>query len=201
MAGKIWALALLLLCAIAPIHGLKAQQAGVAASATLPPYRINAGDEIEVHVWGEERLQRKIRVLPDGSFSFPLVGRVVAVNRLPSEIEQAVSARLAQQYKESVPFVTVSVINPSGMQFSVVGKVKSPGVFTPGRYVNALEAVTLAGGPTEFANLDDVKIIRKSGESLTWLRVRLSDAMKGNPRGATASGIPQIQGGDTVVVP
>ncbi|HET6942899.1 MAG TPA: polysaccharide biosynthesis/export family protein, partial [Sphingomicrobium sp.] len=41
-----------------------------------PAYRINPGDEIEVMVWGDERLQRTVRVLPDGSFAFPLVGQV-----------------------------------------------------------------------------------------------------------------------------
>ncbi len=48
-----------------------------------PAYRINAGDEIEVMVWGDERLQRTVRVLPDGTFAFPLVGQIVATNQLP----------------------------------------------------------------------------------------------------------------------
>ena len=36
-------------------------------SPTTTPYRINAGDELEVLVWGDERLQRDVLVLPDGS--------------------------------------------------------------------------------------------------------------------------------------
>lgn len=188
---------LALLFVALPIDRLPAQQPPLQA---LVPYRINPGDEIEVHVWGEERLQRTIRVLPDGTFSFPLVGQIVAANRLPSDVEKAVSAKLTEQYRNSVPFVTVSVISPSGLQFSVVGKVRSPGAFTPGRYVNVLEALSLAGGPSEFANLDDVTIIRKTGNGLVWQRVRLGDAMRGNTRSAPADGIPQMQAGDTVVV-
>jgi protein involved in polysaccharide export with SLBB domain len=45
------------------------------ASAPKPAaraYTINPGDEIEIYVWGEERLQRVVRILPDGSFAFPL---------------------------------------------------------------------------------------------------------------------------------
>lgn len=42
----------------------------------VTPYRINPGDEIEVYVWGEERLQRQIRVLPDGTIAMPLVGQL-----------------------------------------------------------------------------------------------------------------------------
>ena len=44
----------------------------MAPSAPLKAYRINPGDEIEVYVWGDERLQRALKVLPDGSISFPL---------------------------------------------------------------------------------------------------------------------------------
>lgn len=201
MIAKPWALLLLLLAVLMEPGAVRAQQPSTVPETTLAPYRINAGDEIEVHVWGEERLQRRIRVLPDGSFSFPLVGRVVAVNKLPKEIEEIVSSRLAEQYRESVPFVTVSVLNPSGMQYTVIGKVRSPGAFSPGRYVNALEALSLAGGATEFANLDDVMIIRKVGGTLSWLPVRLADVVRGKARGQAAASIPEIQGGDTVIVP
>ena len=93
-----------------------------------------------------------VLVLPDGTFAFPLVGQVTAIGRLPSEIERLITVGLQPQYKGPVPQVTVSVKKPSGYQFSVIGKVRSPGTFTPGRYVNALEALAIAGGPSEFAN-------------------------------------------------
>ena len=78
-----------------------------------PAYRINAGDEIEVMVWGDERLQRVVRVLPDGTFAFPLVGQIVAAGQLPSDLERIISAALRPQYRGAVPQVTVSVKNPS----------------------------------------------------------------------------------------
>jgi polysaccharide export outer membrane protein len=177
-----------------------AQQGG---ASKLPAYRINPGDEIEVYVWGEERLQRGIRVLPDGSFSFPLVGRVEAAGKLPSDIEAAITKGLAAQFRDQVPQVTVSVRNPTGFQFSVIGKVRSPGVFTPGKYVNVLEAVGMAGGPGEFADTSNVLILRKQNGSLVTMRVRLNDAIKGNPssRDLAANGFPELQSGDTVIMP
>jgi polysaccharide export outer membrane protein len=93
------------------------------------------------------------------------------------------------------------VKNPAGFQFSVVGKVKGPGTFTPGRYVNALEALSIAGGATEFADLGNARIIRKSGNSLQTIRVRLVDALRGSGERLTTSDIPQILSGDTLVVP
>jgi polysaccharide export outer membrane protein len=164
-------------------------------------YRINPGDEIDVLVWGDERLQRSVRVLPDGTFAFPLVGQVVAAGRLPSELERIITAGLQPQYRGQVPQVTVSVKSPSGFQFSVIGKVKGPGTFTPGRYVNALEALSIAGGPSEFADLGNVRIIRKSGNELQTIRVRVVDALRGNAGRLTTNDIPQIISGDTLVVP
>lgn len=166
-----------------------------------PAYRINPGDEIEVMVWGDERLQRVVRVLPDGTFAFPLVGQVVASGQLPADLERIITAALRPQYRGVVPQVTVTVRNPSGYTFSVVGKVRAPGTYTPGRYVNALEALTIAGGPTEFASVSNVSILRKSGMKLQTIRVRLSDALKGDTSRLTESDIPFIQSGDTLVVP
>jgi polysaccharide export outer membrane protein len=176
-----------------------AQPAGGAPAST--PYRINAGDELEILVWGDERLQRTVLVLPDGTFAFPLVGQVSAAGHLPGEIERVITAGLQPQYKGPVPQVTVSVKRASGYQFSVVGKVRNPGTFTPGRYVNALEALAVAGGPAEFANTGSAKIIRKAGDQLFVLPVRLQDALRGDTSRLGPNEIPRIESGDTLVVP
>jgi len=171
-------------------------------SSHLQPYRINPGDELEVYVWGEERLQRTVKVLPDGTFSFPLVGQIEAINKLPREIEAEVSKGLRTQYRDTVPQVTVTVKAALGLQFSVAGKVKNPGSFVPGRYVNVLEALVMAGGPAEFADVGNVTILRKAPSgTLSSIKVRLSDLLKGNTSQADLKGLPQIQSGDTVIVP
>ena len=177
--------------------------AGTPLAATAgSTYRINAGDELEIYVWGEERLQRKVKVLPDGTIAFPLVGQIKVQGYLPSEVEALITNGLSAQYVGAVPQVTVSVAVPSGMQFSVMGRVKSPGTFTPGRYVNVLEALSMAGGPAEFANLDNVLIIRKSGAQLSALSVRLTPLFKlgSDAKDVAAGNILQIETGDTVIV-
>ncbi|MET3825527.1 MULTISPECIES: polysaccharide biosynthesis/export family protein [Sphingomonas] len=171
------------------------------APTQLRAYRINPGDEIEIYVWGEERLQRVVKVLPDGTFSFPLVGQIDALNKLPADIETLVSKGLRSQYRDTVPQVTVSVKAPTGLQFSVAGKVKAAGAFTAGRYVNVLEALVMAGGPADFADVGNVAILRKSGTGLNVIKVRLTDILKGNPSGRDLAGLPQLESGDTVIVP
>ena len=176
--------------------------AGAAATSTASTYRINAGDELEIYVWGEERLQRKVKVLPDGTMAFPLVGQIKVQGFLPSEVEGLITKGLGAQYVGAVPQVTVSVVAASGMQFSVMGRVKSPGTFSPGRYVNVLEALSMAGGPGEFANLDNVVIIRKSNEQLTTLNVRLAPLFKTgvDAKDVARANILRIETGDTVIV-
>jgi polysaccharide export outer membrane protein len=166
-----------------------------------PAYRINPGDEILVSVWGDERLNRSVRILPDGTFAFPLVGQIVAAGQLPAELERIIRAALQPQYRGAVPQVTVSVTNPSGYSFSVIGKVRSPGTFTPGRYVNALEALIIAGGPSEFASVSGAVILRKYGPRIQSIHVKLNDALRGDTRSLTEADIPFIQSGDTLVVP
>lgn len=194
--------------AATPWAAAMAAPAGPPAPAASPvtpplkPYRINPGDEIEIYVWGDERLQRVMKVLPDGSVSFPLIGRIDALNKLPTDIEGVVVQGLADQYRNSVPRVTVSVKNPTGLTFAVAGKVRSPGSFTPGHYVNVLEAVSVAGGPTEFADLSKVKIFRKQGNQVVVIDVRLDTALKGSASRADLEGaVVELQSGDTVVVP
>lgn len=173
-----------------------------AEGAQVSAYRINSGDALEIYVWGEERLQRTVNVLPDGTIAFPLVGQIRAQGMLPQQLEAQIRKGLEGQYRGQVPQVTVAV-NPTGLQFSVLGRVKSPGSYQPGRYVNVLEALSLAGGPNEFADLDNVVVIRKSGDGVRTLRVRMGSLFKG---GVSASDVQRanlirLESGDTVIIP
>ena len=180
-----------------------AAQAVMSSSTNLPVYRVNPGDELEIHVWREEQLQRVVKILPDGTFSFPLVGLVKAAGKTSVDIEKELTAGLVSQYFDGkVPNVTVSVRNPSGLQFSVIGKVKSTGTFTPGRYVTLLEALSFAGGADEFANLDNIVVVRKTSEGLTMIRAKLADILRNRASNAdSAKNILMIESGDTVIVP
>ena len=206
MKSKLFGGIALLLVQAAPVQAQQAlpQQTApraVAQPAALAAYRINPGDELDIFVWGEERLQRTVRVLPDGTFSFPLVGKVEALDALPSEIEARITKGLESQYRTAVPQVTVSVKTPAGLQFSVLGKVRSPGSFNPGRYVNVLEALSFAGGPAEFAQLGNVVIIRKTPTGAQAIRVKLNDILKGQVSDVSNDSLPLVRGGDTVIVP
>ncbi len=188
--------------AVATVPGTALALQAAPDSSALLPYRINPGDELEVYVWGEERLQRVIRVLPTAPspFRWSVGSRPSAACRRDRGADRqgagdAVSRRRAPGHGIGA--------RATGLQFSVIGKVRSPGSFTPGKYVNVLEAIGIAGGPSEFADVSGVTILRKQGDRLVQIRVRLTDALKGSPsaRDLAANGLPQLQSGDTVIVP
>ena len=166
-------------------------------------YRINAGDQVEINVWGEERLQRDLTVLPDGTIAFPLVGQLRIAGMLPQDVERMVTERLRNQYRGEVPFVTVSVKAPAGMRYSIIGRVRGPGVVSMTRYVTVLEALSQAGGPDEFANVDNIVVVRQTGDRTQTFRVRLGALLKGSvsERDIANAGLLQIAPGDVIIVP
>ena len=175
-----------------------------AAAPRTPEYRINAGDELEIFVWGEERMQRPVRVLPDGTFAFPLAGVVEAEGHSSRELAELLRQRLKGKYRDTVPDVTVAVRDPAGMRFYVVGKVRSPGSYPIGRTVNVVQALSVAGGPAEFADVGNAVIMRQTAVGQTVERINLSDVLKGGrslKAGPQGEALPMLAAGDVLVVP
>lgn len=192
-----------LLAALLP-GTLVAQTPGPLPASIPNEYRINPGDELEVFVWGEERLQRPVRVLPDGTFAFPLAGTIAAAGKTALEIAGTISERIKGNYRKAIPDVTVAVRDTAGARFYVVGKVRTPGGYAIGRTVNVVQALSLAGGTAEFADVDNAVILRQTPSGQSVERVRLSEVLKGSralSNGPQASPLPILGSGDVLVIP
>jgi len=99
-------------------------------------------------------------VRPDGGVSFPLAGDMQAAGKTPKALESLITERLQTYIPDAV--VTVSVIELRGLRVYVTGKVRNPGQFVVGRYVDVLQAIALAGGLTPFANDNNIHVIRRT---------------------------------------
>lgn len=175
-----------------------------AAPRTDGQYRINSGDELDVFVWGEERMQRAVRVQPDGTIAFPLAGTIKAVDRNVTDVAAEIRERIAVNYRSTVPDVTVSVRDATGMRFYVVGKVRTPGSYTSGTAVNVLQAISVAGGTSEFADIKHAVILRQTPTGQVVEPVKLSTLLKGGralDAGALATPLPILLSGDVLVIP
>lgn len=78
----------------------------------------------------------------------------------------------------------------------VVGKVRAPGVIQYREGMTVLEAILSAGGFTEFANPNDVMIVRREGDKFKNIEVKL----KGFIKKGDISKDPPLEPGDRIVV-
>ncbi len=181
------------------IFGLAVAIAATAgAQQVVPPdqsYKVLPGDMLQISVWGEENLQEEVLVRPDGAFSFPLCGDISARNRSVIELQEEITKRLSRYI--SNPVVTVSVAQVLGNKVYVIGQVTRPGVFVVNPQVDVLQALSMAGGTTPFASLNDIKILRRTGDRQQALQFRYNEVVQG--RNLEQNVI--LQSGDVVVVP
>lgn len=179
-----------LLCMFLPALASAAEPA-----STPPQYRISAEDVLDISVWREPDLQRQVIVRPDGGISFPLVGDIEAAGKTPAELQDDLVARLETYIPDAV--VTVSVVELRGLRIYVTGKVNNPGQYLVGRYVDVLQAITLAGGLTPFANRNEITIRRREDGREVVYDFNYNEV----ERGRNLSQNIQLRADDVVVVP
>lgn len=158
-------------------------------------YKILPGDVLQVSVWKEPDLQLELLVRPDGAISFPLAGEIQTKNRTVSELQVELTTRLARFINE--PVVTVSVKEVLGNKVYVIGQVNEPGAFVVNPQVDVLQALSMAGGATAFADLDNIRILRR----IDGVQSALSFNYKEVLRGRNLQQNVMLRSGDVVVVP
>jgi len=120
-------------------------------------YRLNAGDTIRIHVYGEEDLSfPQILIGPNGRISYPFLGELQVAGETVTTLQQQLVDGLRPDYLID-PRVSVAIVRYR--PFFVNGEVKQPGglEFQPG--LTLRKAISLAGGFTERANSKEVLVI------------------------------------------
>ncbi|MBL8023294.1 MAG: SLBB domain-containing protein [Elusimicrobia bacterium] len=141
--------------------------------------------------------QHDVRVGPDGAISLPTVHSLVVSGMTLTEIEKAVGSLCCSR---DVPgAVTVSLLQPAHSAYFVTGEVGHPGRYVMLRPMTVLEAVASAGGPTSFARLKKVQILRQGSPSVS-LDLSLLRHVAESEFNQDSLGI-KLQPHDTIVVP
>ena len=158
-------------------------------------YYLGPEDELEISIWNEDKLSRKVLVRPDGRFSFPLAGEIQASGMTPSQVRQEIESKISKYIPD--PVVTVMVTKVSSYKIYVIGQVKKAGIFEVGRYIDVIQALAMAGGLTPFASEDNIKILRTKKGKHHVISFKYSEIKKGRKLGQ----IVGLQSGDVIVVP
>lgn len=168
-----------------------------AAWAQTGQYRLNPGDILEISIWKDDAMLRTVTVLPDGMISYPLAGHINVAGMTAAELERELTNRLIEGRFYTNPALNVRVVQTQGNQIYVLGEVRTPGAFEAKRRLDVMQALSLAGGLTEYADRNDIVILRRNGNQRRTFRFDYAGAMSG--------GRPErnivLESGDTVVVP
>jgi polysaccharide export outer membrane protein len=158
-------------------------------------YVIGQGDVLEVFVWRNEQLSRQITVRPDGKISLPLIQDLQAEGLTAQQLKEQIARGLQQYVKNPVVTVIISQIN--SYKVSVLGKVVNPGVYPITTKTTLLEAISLAGGFTEWANQKKITVITTKGGQKKKLRVNYKKIVSGMDPAQNIT----LNRGDTIIVP
>lgn len=146
-----------------PANSEAAAAAAARMAAATTEYLIGPEDVLDISVWKNPELSRKVPVRPDGKVSLPLVNDIQAAGLTPSELRQQLATRLAEFVP--TPEVAVIVQEVQSLKVAVVGAVKTPGRFMLKSPATVLECIALAQGLTEFAARERIVVLRQNGNT------------------------------------
>lgn len=156
-------------------------------------YKIAPMDTLTVTVFRVPDLSGEYAVDLLGQISMPLVGDVVAADRTPEELDRVLTQKLAEKYFES-PDVSVGIKSSAGRLVTVDGAVTKAGAYPVLGPLTLMQAVALAGGAEEEANLRRVAVFRNVGGQ----RQAAAFDLVSIRHGETPD--PQVYAGDIVIV-
>ena len=160
-----------------------------------PAYLIGEEDVLAINVWKEPEISRVVPVRPDGKISLPLLNDVQAAGLTPMQLAMVITERLKKYVTD--PQVTVIVTAINSRRFYILGEVNRAGAYPLLPNMTVLQALSGAGGFTQFANLKGIYILRnESGKQMKY-----PFNYKEVIRGKLAEQNILLKPGDTIVVP
>lgn len=177
---------------LALLISLMSISSALAVDAT---YRLKAGDALNISVWGEETLQKDTKVLPDGSITFPLAGRIDVAGATAAEVEKRVTTKLTTYLPD--PQVTVVVSGTEGNRIFILGKVLKPGPVPLTGPMTVMQALSLTGGFDKFADLGAIKVLRNGKDGQIVMPIDYNALIKGQKLESNIV----LNAGDTILVP
>ncbi len=158
-------------------------------------YRIGAGDVLQISVWKNQELSVEVPVRADGRISVPLLDDVQAEGLTAIELKDVITDQLSEYITNPDVTVIVAVINSKRVY--VIGEVPRPGPIPMVQPLRVLEVISIAGGFNTFADKNNIRILRNSGNEVIEYRFDYEAFLRGGNPEANMYLMP----GDTVVVP
>lgn len=127
--------------------------------ATPANYRLGAGDEVIIDVWGSSQETFEGTVSPDGTVTIEGIGPCKIGGMSVAEANSYLKSKLGQRYSDSN--IQLSVGGTRSIQVQVMGEVNVPGTYTLSSLSSAFNALYAAGGINDIGTLRDIKVYRQ----------------------------------------
>lgn len=147
--------------------------------ATPANYRLGAGDDVIIDIWGASQETFTETISPDGVVVIEGVGPCKLGGMSVSEATSYLRSRLGQFYSGSS--ISLSVGSTRSIQVQVMGEVNVPGTYTLSSLSSAFNALYAAGGINDIGTLRDIKVYRQ-GRVISSIDV-YDYILNGNARG------------------
>jgi len=164
-------------------------------SAPMGDFVIGAGDVLQISVWREPELTRKVIVRPDGRIGLSLLGDVEASGLTVPELTRRLTDAFAKLVTE--PAVSIVVVEIHSLAVHVIGSVGRPGAYELGGPITVVELLARAGGITDAAKGREIVIVRTEGEKTRRFRFDYVSFIDGKN---LQQNIP-LRSGDVIIVP
>lgn len=165
------------------------------AATDDPNYVIGAQDVLDISVWKEPELTRTVPVRPDGKISMPLLNDMKAAGLTPLQLGAEITAGLKKFVTD--PQVTVIVITINSQRVYILGEVTRAGAYPLLPNMTVLQALSSAGGFTQFASLKKIYVLRVEDGKQIKHPFNYKDVLAGKAADQNIF----VQAGDTIVVP
>jgi polysaccharide export outer membrane protein len=119
----------------------------ILADAGSHGYVLRPGDQLNITVFGEQSLSQTATVLPDGTISYPLVGKVHVGGETIDGATRTLTDALRQYVRQ--PVVSIAVTQAAPDDVLVLGDVKTPGKYSLPSTARLADAIAAAGGLDE----------------------------------------------------
>lgn len=117
----------------------------VGSGADQSIYRLGPGDQVRMRIFGVDELSGEFRIDGMGDVSLPLIGEIALSGYTLAEAEQALAAEYGARYLRN-PQVTLSVVEFRSQQFTAIGALAQPRIYSTERKITLIEAIAMAGG-------------------------------------------------------
>lgn len=166
-----------------------------AAATQDPNYVIGPQDTLEISVWKEADLSRTVPVRPDGKISLPLLNDVQAAGLTPTQLRAQITERLKRYVTQ--PQVTVLVMTINSQRVYMLGEIAKPGAYPLLPGMTVLQAISSAGGFSEYAKTKKIYVLRSDNGKQLKLPFNYKEVI----RGIRTEQNLLLKAGDTIVVP